>query len=77
MWRECREKFGAEGDMLFGQFTIADAMYAPVVSRFATYKVKLEPVAQTYAEAVWALADMQEWLAAAEVESETIFDSKF
>ncbi|WP_293121449.1 glutathione S-transferase family protein [Okeania sp. SIO1I7] len=77
MWRECREKFGAEGDMLFGKFTIADAIYAPVVSRFATYQVKLEPVAQAYAEAVWALADMQEWLAAAAVESETIFDSKF
>lgn len=77
MWRECREKFGAEGDMLFGKFTIADAMYAPVVCRFATYQVKLDPVAQAYAEAVWALPDMQEWLAAAAVESETIFYSKF
>ncbi|MGB3513115.1 MAG: glutathione S-transferase family protein [Microcoleaceae cyanobacterium] len=77
MWRECREKFGAEGDMLFGKFTIADAMYAPVVSRFATYEIKLEPVAQAYAEAVWALPDMQEWLAAAAVEPESIFYSKY
>lgn len=77
MWRECREKFGAEGDMLFGRFTIADAMYAPVVSRFATYKIKLDPVAQAYAEAVMALPDMQEWLAAAAVEPESIFHSKY
>lgn len=77
IWRECREQFGAEGDMLFGKFTIADAMYAPVVSRFATYKIKLEPVAQAYADAVWALPDMQEWLAAAAMEPENIFYSKF
>ncbi len=73
MWRECREKYGAEGDMLFGKFTIADAMYAPVVSRFVTYQIKLEPIAQAYAEAVWALPDMQEWLAAAAVETENVF----
>ncbi|MDJ0555896.1 MAG: glutathione S-transferase family protein [Microcoleaceae cyanobacterium MO_207.B10] len=77
MWRECREKFGAGGDMLFGKFTIADAMYAPLVSRFATYQIKLNPVAQAYAEAVWALPDMQEWLAAAAVEPENIFHSRF
>lgn len=77
IWRECREQFGAEGDMLFGKFTIADAMYAPVVSRFATYEIKLEPVAQAYADAVWALPDMQEWVAAAAMEPENIFYSKF
>jgi len=37
IWNTCRQQFGAKGDFLFGQFTFADAMYAPVVSRFITY----------------------------------------
>ena len=41
IWRECREKFGTGGDMLFGKFTIVDAMFAPVIMRFVTYDVKL------------------------------------
>ena len=51
---------------LFGDFTIADAMYAPVVSRFRTYEIELDDEAQAYADAIWALpgAD-REWLAAA------------
>jgi glutathione S-transferase len=64
-WRDCRKRFGEGGDFLFGHFTIADAMYAPVVSRFRTYKIGLEEEAQRYADLVWAMPAMQEWAAAA------------
>ncbi|HEY9904262.1 MAG TPA: glutathione S-transferase family protein [Candidatus Sericytochromatia bacterium] len=72
IWRECREKFAAGGNLLFGHFTIADAVFAPVVSRFITYQVKLDPVSQAYVEAVWTLPAMQEWVAAATNETESI-----
>jgi glutathione S-transferase len=72
IWRDCRQKFVAGGDLLFGHFTIADAMFAPVVCRFTTYGVKLDGITQAYAEAILALPAMQEWLAAAEEEPETI-----
>ena len=43
IWRDCRSRFGeGNGDFLFGHFTIADAMYAPIVTRFRTYKIELE-----------------------------------
>ena len=64
LWRDCRERFGGGGDLLFGDFTNADAMYAPVVSRFVTYGVALDPNAQAYVDAVMALPAMQEWYAA-------------
>lgn len=71
IWRQCRQRFGSTGELLFGSFSIADAMYAPVVSRFITYGVPLDPVCQTYTQALWALPAMQDWLmvAADEVES--------
>lgn len=72
IWRECRQRFGSTGDFLFGSFTIADAMYAPVVSRFTTYGVALDPVCQAYVEALWALPAMQNWLTAAVAEVEAI-----
>ena len=45
IWHECRQHFGSDDDFLFGQFSIADAMFAPVVSRFITYDVQLDAVA--------------------------------
>ena len=72
IWRECREKFGTGGDMLFGKFTIVDAMFAPVIMRFVTYDVKLNSSAKAYADAILALSAIQEWVAAAYSESESI-----
>jgi glutathione S-transferase len=72
IWDDCRTQFGSGGDFLFGAFTIADAMYAPVVSRFRTYSLRLPPRAQAYAEAVWALAPLREWVAAGAAEPERI-----
>ena len=65
IWRDCRRQYGAGGDFLFGGFTIADAMFAPVVSRFRTYRTELEREADAYCDAVMAMPAMQEWIAAA------------
>jgi glutathione S-transferase len=72
IWRECRQIFGAGGNMLFGDFTIADAMFAPVVLRFVTYDVQLDDISQDYVEAILALPPMQEWITAAKDEAEII-----
>ena len=53
LWNECRTTYGSGGDYLFGAWCAADAMYAPVVSRFRTYGVQLSPGARRYADAVW------------------------
>jgi glutathione S-transferase len=50
---------------LFGHFSIADATYAPVATRFRTYKIQLERDAHTYCDAIMRLPAMQEWIAAA------------
>jgi glutathione S-transferase len=65
MWTDCRNRFGAGGPFLFGAFGAADAMYAPVVSRFHTYGVTVGPVARAYMDAVMALPAWAEWRAAA------------
>jgi glutathione S-transferase len=71
IWRECRARAGA-GEFLFGDFTIADAMYAPVVLRFRTYGVELGDIERRYAAAILALPALREWLAAAEAEGQTL-----
>ena len=65
MWSDCRARFGGGGPFLFGRFTAADAMYAPVVARFATYAVDVGAVSRAYMQAVIALPAWQEWSAAA------------
>jgi glutathione S-transferase len=65
MWSDCRARFGAGGPFLFGTFTAADAMYAPVVSRFHTYAVELGAASRAYMAAVRALPAWSEWIAAA------------
>ena len=77
LWRDCRSRFGTGGEFLFGHFTIADAMYAPVVSRFRTYKIALEDEAQRYADAIWAQPALQEWLTAARNEPMIIETAEF
>jgi glutathione S-transferase len=72
IWRDCRAGFGAEGGFLFGDFCIADAFYAPVVTRFRTYEVTLDAVCEAYCAAVTATEAMQEWTAAAAREPWTI-----
>ena len=72
IWSECRRRFGAGGELLFGRFCIADAYYAPVVTRFETYAVALPPAARAYADAVRALPAVREWCEAARRETEFV-----
>ncbi|MBE9121350.1 glutathione S-transferase family protein [Tychonema sp. LEGE 07199] len=72
LWHECRQNFGTGGPMLFGKFTIVDAMFAPIVLRFVTYGVKFNAEGKAYADAILAIPAIQEWLAAAYSESENI-----
>jgi glutathione S-transferase len=72
IFSETRANFGKGGLFLFGSWTGADAMYAPVVTRFKTYDIKLSDVAQAYCEAVLALPAMKDWYAAAEAEPWTL-----
>ena len=65
IWRDCRKRFGSGGSMLFGSFTIADAMFAPVATRFTTYGVKLGETAEAYVKALAAYPAMGEWTVAA------------
>ena len=72
LWEECRRRFGRGGPWLFGEYSVADAMYAPVVLRLRTYGAELRPVSAEYSATVLADAHMREWLTAAEAESWTI-----
>ncbi len=70
IWRGC---LAAGGPFLFGETpTIADAMYAPVVTRFQTYDVKLDAPCSAYAARIMALPDMQEWIEASVAEIEEV-----
>ena len=70
IWNDCRSRHGKRGPFLFGAFSIADAMYAPVVSRLRTYGVALAEEAGKYAASIHALPAMQEWIAGARAETE-------
>lgn len=72
IWVDCRGRVKSTDPFLFGHFTIADAMYAPVVTRFQTYGVAVDAISAAYAKAVLDLPAMQEWSAAAMAEKETI-----
>ena len=74
IWNGCRERHGAGGDFLFGHFTNADAMFAPVASRFATYEPDIGATARAYVEAIHALPAMQEWVEAAREEPARIYE---
>ena len=76
LWNECRAKFGQGGPFLFGTFTIADAMYAPVVSRFTTFGVKLDDVCQAYCDAVLDTKAYREWKEAAVKETWTVAEDE-
>src|SRR3954470_19344192 len=66
IWRECITKSG--GPFLFGTRGLADAVYAPVVTRFMPYDVKLEPQLKAYADLIMAMPEIGEWIEAAKGE---------
>ena len=75
IWSECRERYSRKGPYLFGAFTGADAMYAPVVHRFRTYAIKVSPVVRAYMETMLALPAVAEWTRAGL--AETLVIEKF
>jgi glutathione S-transferase len=77
IWSDCRSRFGQGGPYLFGRFSIADAMYAPVVFRFRTYGVALDAVQQAYLESMLSHPGMQKWAQAAENEPWTLEDDEY
>jgi glutathione S-transferase len=76
IFEECRERVRAGGEFLFGCFTIADAMFAPVVTRLLSYSVPLPPRARAYADAIASLAPMREWIAAGAAEPERFSETE-
>ena len=70
IWNECRARHASSGPFLFGAFSIADAMYAPVASRFRTYGVALRGAGADYIGTILALPAMQAWIADAHAETE-------
>ncbi len=75
IWRDCRVRYGRGGPFLFGAFSGADAMYAPVVHRFRTYAIEVGPQAKAYMETMMALTAFREWTDAGL--AETIVIEKF
>ncbi len=61
IWTDCRQRYAADGPFLFGRFTVADAMFAPVVSRFVTYAVELGTAAADYVATIQALPEWSAW----------------
>lgn len=68
LWAQARARFGGTGEFLFGDWSAADIMYAPVVTRFITYRVSLPPFAERYMEAVLGHPDVSAWIEAAQEE---------
>lgn len=62
---QARQRFGAGGPFLFGGFTAADAMYAPLATRLDTYSIALDATTRAYVDAILALPAFQEWRSAA------------
>ena len=70
LWTEARRTWGESegGPWLFGHFTVADGMYAPIVTRFRTYGIEVDPVCRAYMDAVLADPDFQAWEAQARID---------
>ena len=67
-WSDCRKRFGSSDPWLFGEYSIADAMYAPVVLRFDTYRASLSAAARSYVTTALNDAALQRWVRAAGAE---------
>ena len=76
LWCDARTRFGQGGDFLFGHFTNADAMYAPIVNRFHVYDLPRSETAQAYMNTMMALPAWQEWAASSRTETTVIADSE-
>ena len=72
IWTSCRSRFRRAGDWLYGEFSIADVMYAPVALRFVTYDIPVPDAAQEFIESVLNLESIHDWTEAAKQEKEVL-----
>jgi glutathione S-transferase len=72
IWTDCRRKYGGSGKWLFGDFSIADIMFAPVALRFVTYSIPVSGHSQGFVDAVCGLESVQQWIEAARLEAESL-----
>ena len=72
IWRDCRENFGEQGKFLFGEFSIADAFYAPIVLRFYSYGIVVGETERQYIDQILSMPQLQEWISAAKEETAVI-----
>jgi glutathione S-transferase len=76
IFRSTRARFGGGGEFLYGAFSAADVMYAPIAARFAAYSIQLDAASQAYVDAIIGHPAFQEWRAAALAEPWVIADSE-
>ena len=72
LWRKCRSEYGTNGEWLFGDYTIADAMFAPIALRFDGYNISLGDVEQNYVNSVLRQSAIVDWVEAGKLETEVI-----
>jgi glutathione S-transferase len=72
IWRKCRSEYGANGEWLFGRYSIADAMFAPIVLRFHGYGVLLDESEQAYVNSVLGSPQILDWVKSGKEEKEVI-----
>ena len=72
LWRTCRSEYGNTGEWLFGEYSIADAMFAPIALRFLGYSIPLSGVEESYVKSVLNHPGIIEWVEAGKLESEVI-----
>lgn len=76
LWKHCRTDFGRGGDWLFGEFSIADAMYCPIALRFYGYSIPLDGVEADYVQTVLSHPAIMEWIEAGKNETEVIAEDE-
>jgi len=72
LWRKCRSEYGSDGEWLFGAYSIADAMFAPIALRFTGYSIPLAGIEENYVESVLKHPGIVEWVEAGKQEAEII-----
>jgi len=72
IWGDCKRRYGSSGPWLFGEFTIADVVYAPVALRFLTYDIPVSPAAKFFMDEVELLPSIQQWATESAAEPETL-----
>lgn len=76
IWQMCRSRFSEQGEWLFGEYSIADAMFAPIALRFSGYSIELNGIVQTYVQSVLKQPDIVKWMEQCQIEQEVIQENE-